>query len=87
MDHGFRQRGRLTGPPLSIGSIDLPSEGMVLGAIQIPPSGEPIIFLADHPVTGGYPVIGVVTERDVDLLAQAAPGTRVRLAALPRGEA
>ncbi|MFC9552326.1 biotin-dependent carboxyltransferase family protein [Rhodococcus sp. NPDC056960] len=82
-----RVGARLTGPPLSVGSIDLPSEGMALGAIQIPPSGEPIIFLADHPVTGGYPVIGVVTERDVDLLAQAAPGTRVRLAALPRGEA
>ncbi|MFC0447346.1 biotin-dependent carboxyltransferase family protein [Rhodococcus jostii] len=81
-----RVGARLTGPPLSIGSIDLPSEGMALGAIQIPPSGEPIIFLADHPVTGGYPVIGVVTERDVDLLAQAAPGTRIRLAALPRGE-
>jgi allophanate hydrolase subunit 2 len=55
---------------------------MVLGAIQIPPSGEPIVFLADHPVTGGYPVIGVVTECDVDLLAQAAPGTRIRFTAL-----
>ena len=77
-----RVGARLTGPPLSIGSVDLPSEGMALGAIQIPPSGEPIVFLADHPVTGGYPVIGVVTERDVDLLAQAAPGTRIRFTPL-----
>ncbi|WAM19876.1 biotin-dependent carboxyltransferase family protein [Rhodococcus sp. JS3073] len=77
-----RVGARLTGPPLSIGSVDLPSEGMALGAIQIPPSGEPIVFLADHPVTGGYPVIGVVTERDVDLLAQAAPGIRIRFTPL-----
>ncbi|MGW4336952.1 5-oxoprolinase subunit C family protein [Rhodococcus koreensis] len=81
-----RVGARLTGPPLTVGSVDLPSEGMALGAIQIPPSGEPIVFLADHPVTGGYPVIGVVIERDVDLVAQAVPGTRIRLAALPRGD-
>jgi allophanate hydrolase subunit 2 len=47
-------------------------------------AGEPIVFLADHPVTGGYPVIGVVTERDVELLAQAPPGTAIRFRALPR---
>ncbi|GAA4078172.1 biotin-dependent carboxyltransferase family protein [Actinomadura miaoliensis] len=71
---------RLTGPPLSIGTVDLPSEGTVLGAVQVPPSGEPIVFLADHPVTGGYPVIGVVTDADVDLLGQAVPGDRIRFA-------
>lgn len=76
---------RLTGTSLDIGTVDLASEGMALGAIQVPPSGQPIVFLADHPVTGGYPVIGVVTERDVDLLAQAAPGTRVRFSPLPPG--
>ncbi|MGW5750927.1 5-oxoprolinase subunit C family protein [Nocardia rhamnosiphila] len=78
---------RVSGVPLTIGSVDLPSEGMALGAVQIPPSGEPIVFLADHPVTGGYPVIGVVTERDIDRLAQARPGTAVRFSALPRGGA
>ena len=57
----------------------LPSEGMVRGAIQVPPSGEPVLFLADHPVTGGYPVIGVVREDQVDRAAQARPGDRVRL--------
>jgi biotin-dependent carboxylase-like uncharacterized protein len=54
---------------------ELPSEGMVLGAIQVPPDGQPVIFLADHPTTGGYPVIGVVD--DVTPLAQARPGTTV----------
>ncbi|MQY23122.1 5-oxoprolinase subunit C family protein [Nocardia macrotermitis] len=73
---------RLSGPPLYIGAVHMPSEGMPLGAIQVPPSGEPIVFLADHPVTGGYPVIGVVTESDLDLLAQAPPGSRVSFSPL-----
>jgi biotin-dependent carboxylase-like uncharacterized protein len=54
---------------------ELPSEGIVLGALQVPASGQPLIFLADHPTTGGYPVIGVVD--DVTPLAQAVPGTTV----------
>ncbi|WP_405428568.1 biotin-dependent carboxyltransferase family protein [Micromonospora sp. NBC_00617] len=55
---------------------ELPSEGIVLGAVQVPADGQPLIFLADHPTTGGYPVLGVVT--DVTPLAQARPGTTVR---------
>ncbi len=54
---------------------ELPSEGLVLGAVQVPPNGQPLIFLADRPTTGGYPVIGVVD--DVTPLAQARPGTTV----------
>lgn len=57
---------------------ELPSEGMVLGAVQVPPDGRPVVFLADHPTTGGYPVIGVVREPDLPAAAQAAPGTPVR---------
>ncbi|WP_369380983.1 biotin-dependent carboxyltransferase family protein [Streptomyces sp. cg36] len=57
---------------------ELPSEGMVLGAVQVPPDGRPVVFLADHPTTGGYPVVGVVDERDLPAAAQAAPGTPVR---------
>ncbi|WP_421083796.1 carboxyltransferase domain-containing protein [Rothia nasimurium] len=57
---------------------ELPSEGMMAGAIQVPPSGEPVVFLADHPVTGGYPVIATVHPADLRLLAQAPPGTRLR---------
>ena len=59
---------------------ELASEGVVLGAIQVPADGQPLIFLADHPTTGGYPVIGVVD--DVSPLAQARPGSAVRFRAL-----
>ena len=57
---------------------ELPSEGMVGGAIQVPPDGLPIVFLADHPPTGGYPVIGVVASADLPVVAQLRPGDRVR---------
>jgi biotin-dependent carboxylase-like uncharacterized protein len=70
---------RLTGPLLERAiDAELPSEGMVTGALQVPPNGQPVLFLADHPVTGGYPVIGVVADADVALAAQARPGQRVR---------
>ncbi|GAA1821788.1 biotin-dependent carboxyltransferase family protein [Planosporangium flavigriseum] len=71
---------RLDGPPLERARQDeLPSEGIVRGAVQVPPDGKPVLFLADHPVTGGYPVIGVVEPADTDLLGQARPGQRVTL--------
>ncbi|MDC5697069.1 biotin-dependent carboxyltransferase family protein [Intrasporangium calvum] len=57
---------------------ELPSEGMVRGAIQVPPNGLPVLFLNDHPVTGGYPVIGVVRSAHVDRAAQLQPGQQVR---------
>jgi allophanate hydrolase subunit 2 len=57
---------------------ELASEGLVEGAIQVPPDGQPIVMLADHPVTGGYPVIGVVAPSHVSSVAQARPGTRLR---------
>ncbi|MFI5803867.1 biotin-dependent carboxyltransferase family protein [Streptomyces sp. NPDC051561] len=57
---------------------ELPSEGLVLGAVQVPPDGRPVVFLADHPTTGGYPVVGVVPEADLDAAAQAAPGIALR---------
>jgi biotin-dependent carboxylase-like uncharacterized protein len=70
---------RLDGPALERARSDeLPPEAAVPGALQIPPSGQPILFLADHPVTGGYPVIAVVDEADLDLAAQVRPGQRVR---------
>jgi KipI family sensor histidine kinase inhibitor len=52
------------------------SEGVVRGAVQLPPDGRPVILGPDHPVTGGYPVVGVI--EDIDPLAQAGPGTPVR---------
>lgn len=70
---------RLSGQPLKFARHDqLPSEGMVTGALQVPPSGLPTIFLADRPVTGGYPVIAVVRHTDLNLLAQAGPGQQIR---------
>lgn len=70
---------RLSGPSLGrLVDRELPSEGMVTGALQVPPSGEPILFLADHPVTGGYPVIAVVDSGDLHLAAQLRPGQGVR---------
>ncbi|MEW1658101.1 biotin-dependent carboxyltransferase family protein [Streptomyces sp. NPDC093707] len=63
---------------------ELPSEGMPLGALQVPPDGLPVLFLHDHPTTGGYPVVGVVPERWLAAAAQAAPGTPVRFATLGR---
>ncbi len=71
---------RLAGRALERARTDeLPSEGMVLGALQVPPDGRPILFLADHPVTGGYPVIGVLTDAAVAAAAQLRPGARCRL--------
>ena len=70
---------RLDGPALPRARRDeLPSEGLVTGALQVPPSGRPILLLADHPVTGGYPVIAVVATADIGLAAQLRPGSRVR---------
>jgi biotin-dependent carboxylase-like uncharacterized protein len=71
---------RLTGAPLERAvPEELPSEGVVLGAVQVPADGQPLIFLADHPTTGGYPVVAVVDDADLDRCAQARPGTAVRL--------
>ncbi|MFT3872062.1 MAG: biotin-dependent carboxyltransferase family protein [Nocardioides sp.] len=57
---------------------ELASEGMVAGAIQVPPDGQPVVLLRDHPTTGGYPVIGVVVEEDLAHCAQLRPGDEVR---------
>ena len=74
---------RLEGKPIqrlpAYADHELPSEGMVPGAVQVPPGGEPVVFLADHPVTGGYPVVAVLTPRANALAAQLRPGQQVRL--------
>ncbi|MEU1278325.1 biotin-dependent carboxyltransferase family protein [Streptomyces sp. NPDC005805] len=76
---------RTEGPPLERSVPgELPSEGMVLGAVQVPPDGRPVVFLADHPTTGGYPVVGVVDDRDLPAAAQAVPGTPVRFVPVRR---
>jgi biotin-dependent carboxylase-like uncharacterized protein len=71
---------RLAGPVLERATpgAELPSEPMVLGAVQVPPSGRPVIFLHDHPTTGGYPVVAVVRAAGLAVCAQARPGEVLR---------
>lgn len=77
---GLRLRGR----PLTRQRTDeLPSEGMVWGSLQLLPDGQLVLFLADHPTTGGYPVVGVVDHADAWACGQAAPGTRLAFRPAP----
>jgi biotin-dependent carboxylase-like uncharacterized protein len=80
-DRSDRVGMRLQGRPLvhRDPSCQLPSEGVTRGAIQVPPNGLPVILGPDHPVTGGYPVVGVIADRDLDKIAQVRPGQHVRL--------
>lgn len=66
---------------------ELPSEGMVAGSVQVPPDGQPVVLLRDHPTTGGYPVIAVVAEPDLARCAQLRPGEQVRFTTQRRGRA
>ena len=76
---------RLDGTPLQRSRQgELPSEGTVAGAIQVPPEGLPVLFLADHPITGGYPVIGVVVDHQLDLAAQVPIGGSIRFRRVPQ---
>ena len=69
---------RLEGPRIErIRRDELLSEGVVTGALQVPPSGQPILLLNDHPTTGGYPVLGVVHADDLSLVGQLRPGQPV----------
>ncbi len=75
---------RLHGDPVARARSDeLPSEGLVLGAVQSLPDGGLVVFGADHPTTGGYPVVAVVDRGSLGALAQAAPGTTVSLRRVP----
>ncbi|MHB1143518.1 MAG: 5-oxoprolinase subunit C family protein [Thiobacillus sp.] len=69
---------RLTGPAVTHARVDLPSQGVLPGAVQVPPDGRPIILGWDGPVTGGYPVIAGVIAADMPRLAQLRPGDAVR---------
>lgn len=70
---------RLEGPALAWARAEeLLSEGVVTGALQVPPSGQPILLGPDHPTTGGYPVLAVVVTDDLSRAGQLAPGSAVR---------
>ena len=66
---------------------ELDSQGVVTGAVQLPPDGDPVILGPDHATLGGYPVVAVVVAADLGLLGQCAPGTQVRLVPVDGGEA
>lgn len=59
-------------------TTELPSEGTPLGALQVPANGQPVLFLADHPLTGGYPVIACLAPWHLDLAGQLPVGTQLR---------
>jgi len=80
---------RLTAQDHSDGtdSDPIPSAGMVNGAIQIPPDGNPIILMPDHATVGGYPVIACVIAADLSILGRLRPGDSLVLAAVDRSAA
>ena len=78
---------RLEGEPLAAPAGSLVTEGVVPGAIQVPPSGLPIVLLVEHPATGGYPKIGSVISADLSALAQLRPAEEVRFAPVSLEEA
>jgi KipI family sensor histidine kinase inhibitor len=86
---GLRLRAA-SGPPAlrrRRGGGGLDSHGVVTGAVQVPPDGEPVVLLPDHATLGGYPVLAVVATADHGLLGQCAPGTGVRLVPITPDEA
>ena len=83
VDAASDRRGvRLTGVAVAHARAELPSQGVLPGAIQVPPDGQPIILGWDGPVTGGYPVIAAVIAADWPKLAQLKPGDAVRFATI-----
>lgn len=83
-----RMAYRLSGPAIpAIGGHDIVSDGIALGAIQIPGDGQPFVLMADRQPTGGYPKIGTVIRADLPRLAQTRPGQPFRLSPAPVAEA
>ncbi len=78
---------RLTGAELALAApseaADRPPEGVVRGAVQVPPSGRPVVMMADHPVTGGYPAVAALDGGSADRAAQLRPGDVLRLRLVP----
>ena len=82
-----RQGARLSGAPIAPLAGELQSCGVLAGAVQVPRGGAPIVLLADHQTTGGYPVIATVIGADLGKVAQCVPGERVRFYRVERDEA
>ncbi len=81
-----RMGARLAGPVIEHRSPDaagIISDGVVMGSIQVPPNGQPVVMLADHQTTGGYPKIATLLRADLPLLAQLMPGETLRFCSVP----
>nr|WP_299239777.1 biotin-dependent carboxyltransferase family protein [uncultured Halomonas sp.] len=78
-DRADRMGVRLIGPELTCGVSSMISEGIGLGAVQVPPDGQPIVLLNDRQTIGGYPRLGALTPLACARLAQCLPGHEVRL--------
>jgi allophanate hydrolase len=79
-----RMGTRLSGPLIAARQGEILTCGVVAGAVQIPSGGAPIVLLAEHQATGGYPVIATVISADLGLVAQRLPGERLRFARVDR---
>ncbi|HXN60225.1 MAG TPA: hypothetical protein VN886_07190, partial [Acidimicrobiales bacterium] len=87
---GIRLRAETTGEHLLVDTgagAGLDSQGTVVGALQVPPGGEPVVLMPDHATLGGYPVVAVVATADHGLLGQCGPGTEVRFRPVGTAEA
>jgi biotin-dependent carboxylase-like uncharacterized protein len=82
-----RMATRLGGPRIVAGAGDILTCGVLAGAVQVPSGGAPIVLLAEHQATGGYPIIATVLAADVGRIAQRRPGERVRFVPADRGTA
>ncbi|WP_417605579.1 biotin-dependent carboxyltransferase family protein [Oceanimonas baumannii] len=78
---------RLQGSMLHCNIGSLISEGLTLGAVQVPPDGQPIVLLNDRQTIGGYPRLGTLTPLACARLAQCRPGQTLRLSTITAGEA
>ena len=78
---------RLEGRPLRRDAAELLTCGVVAGAVQVPGGGDPIVLLADHQTTGGYPIVATVCSADLGVVAQRSPGERIRFYEVRRDEA
>lgn len=79
---------RLEGEALALSTQEsLLSAGLTRGSIQLPPNGQPIVLMADHQTTGGYPLLGQIIQADWPRLAQLGPGDRFQLQAVGMQEA
>jgi len=82
-----RMGARLGGPRIVAREGEILTCGVVAGAVQVPSGGAPIVLLADHQATGGYPVIATVIAADLGLVAQRLPGERLRFEWVERDRA